>query len=167
MCIQCFEKKKQKHILIQGLRHQWWLFMLWKGCGGEMANMSDKIFPGTSNFKSQHNKHSNWDWGANNSMGALPAVPSAAPSKLPAEMMVWGCLCPAVMSLRLQPPCWESAAAWLPAMPGMSVSRQDWSCLCEAAPLKGMWREFLHSTRWQWMYEGLFGPKCVTLSSLM
>lgn len=52
--------------------------------------MSDKIFPGMSNFQNQHSKHSNWDSEANNSMSALPTLPSAAPSKLPAGMTVWG-----------------------------------------------------------------------------
>lgn len=112
MCIQCYGKKK--HILIQGIGINDDFSCFVKGVE-EKWQASVNIFPGMSNFQNQLCKHSKGEWGANNSVSALPALPSAAPSKLPAEMMVWGCLCPAVMSLHLQPPCWENAAAWLPA----------------------------------------------------
>lgn len=130
-----------------------------------MANMSDKIFPGMSNFQNQHSKHSNWHWGANNSMSVLPTLPSTAPSKLPAEMAVWGCLCPAVMSLRVQPPCWGDAAACLPAgnvSPWAGPELPVWD-----SPSEGDREGVPPQYSVQWMHGGLLGPKSVTLSCLM
>lgn len=162
MCIQCFEKKTYPHTR---LRQQWWLSCFGKGVEEKWQTCMTKFSQAWAIFRINIASTATGTGGANNSMSALPARPSAAPSKLPAEMMVWGCLCPAVRSLRLQPPCWESAAAWLPAW---NVGlRAGLELPVWGSPSEGDREEVPPQYSVQCMHAGLFGPKSVTLSSLI
>lgn len=131
MCVRCFEKKNISSYKAWDINDDFSCFG--KGVEEKRQTCLTKFSQAQAIFRVNITSTATGTEGQIIPWALCLQFPVQPPSKLPAEMMVWGCLCPAVMSLWLQPPCWESAAAWLPAMPGVSVSGQD----CVRQPL---WR---------------------------